>query len=152
MDHWKPFLQRYLVTSIPNTLSEPSPSGAGGGCSGQNISREKLVICEAEADLLTLTGLNVELVAPCSILQTVDHNLIKPCGRISPVVPWAEIFDCSCIRPRIHSLNSCPIVHSKVIVLHGEGWQCAVDGWKEKWSENFVADSLRMQVGMTWPP
>ena len=141
-------MQRYLVTSIPNTLSEPSPSGAGGGCSGQNISGEKLIICEA--DLLTLAGLNIELVAPCSVLQAVDHSLIEPCGRICPVFSWAVVFYCRCIWPRVHSLHSRPIVHSKVIVLHGKGWQCAVDGWKENESEN--ADRLRMQVGMTWPP
>ena len=45
LDHWKPFLQRYFVTSMPKTLSEPSPSGAGGGWSGQNISRGKLPVC-----------------------------------------------------------------------------------------------------------
>ena len=82
--------------------------------------------------LLTLAGLNVELVAPCSVLQTVDHNLVEARGRICPVFPWAVIFYCCCIGPRVHSLYSGPIEHSKVIVLHWEGWQCAVDGCKEK--------------------
>ena len=88
--------------------------------------------------LLTLARLNVELVAPCSVLQTVDHDLIEPCGRISPVFPWAVIFYCCCIGPRVHPLYSGPIEHSKVIVLHGEGWQGAVDGWKEKDNEESV--------------
>ena len=103
---------------------------------------------------LTLAGLYIEFIAPCPIFQTVDHNLIQSSWRISPVLSWAIIFYGARIWPGVHSINSCPIVHSKVVVLHGKRWLCAVDCWKGKWycTSTSCIVILRMQVGMTWPP
>ena len=81
---------------------------------------------------LTLAGLYIELIAPCPISQTEDHNFVQSSWRISPVLSWAIIFYGARIWPGVHSINSCPIVHSKVIILHGKRWLCAVDCWKGK--------------------
>ena len=70
---------------------------------------------------LTLAGLYVESVAPGAVSPAKHGDLAEAGAWVRPVVSGTVVGDGCGIRPRVHPLLPRPVVHTKVIVLHGYG-------------------------------
>ena len=78
---------------------------------------------------LTDTRLNVGIITPLPIPLTIDPLLVFASAGISPSLSPAVIFYLSGKGPGVHTIHSCPVWHSKVILSHGVWGLSAVSGY-----------------------